>query len=134
MNTLSNLFVGLGVLVIVGRGPLAFDPSRTFRAYRSFFMTNARVRAWGVVVALLAAALLLLPLGEGMLSDIFYVFGWIIAALALVTLFVPKILKGFALQIIDNLEHSIPTALVRVLGLLAIAVGLAFIYIGIYVV
>ena len=85
-------------------------------------------------MALLAAALLLLPLGEGMLSDIFYVFGWIIAALALVTLLVPKILKGFALQIIDNLEHSIPTALVRVLGLLAIAVGLAFIYIGIYVV
>jgi hypothetical protein len=51
-----------------------------------------------------------------------------------VTLLAPKILKGFALQFIDNLEHSIPTALVRVLGLLAIAVGLAFIYVGIYVV
>ena len=38
------------------------------------------------------------------------------------------------LQVIDNLEHSIPTALVRVLGLLAIALGLAFIYVGIYVV
>ena len=134
MDRFSVLCIALGCLLIIFRGPYAFDPSRTFRAYRSFFMTNARARAWAVLVALLAAVLLLLPLGEGMLSDILYVFGWIIAALALVTLLVPKILKGFALQIIDNLEHSIPTALVRVLGLLAIAVGLAFIYVGIYVV
>ena len=110
MDIFSVLCILIGFLVIVGRGPLAFDPSRTFRAYRSFFMTNARVRAWGVVVALLAAALLLLPLGEGMLSDVLHVFGWIIAALALVTLLVPKILKGFALQIIDNLERALKAA------------------------
>ena len=134
MDIFSVLCILIGFLVIVGRGPLAFDPSRTFRAYRSFFMTNARVRAWGVIVALLAAALLLLPLGEGMLSDILYVFGWIIAALALVTLLVPKILRRFIPQILDAVESSIPTALVRVLGLLAIAIGLAFIYVGIYVV
>jgi uncharacterized protein YjeT (DUF2065 family) len=85
-------------------------------------------------VALLAAALLLLPLGEGMLFDVLHVFGWIIAALALVTLLVPKILRRFILQFIDAVESSIPNAIVRVLGLVAIAAGLALIYVGIYVI
>ena len=97
-------------------------------------MTNARARAWAVLVALLAAALLLLPLGEGMLSDVLHVFGWIIAALALVTFLVPKILRRFILQIIDAVESSIPNAIIRVLGLVAIAAGLALIYVGVYIV
>ena len=97
-------------------------------------MTNARARAWAVLVALLAAVLLLLPLGEGMLSDVLHVFGWIIAALALVTLLVPKILRRFVLQILDAVESSIPNAIMRILGLVAIAAGLALIYVGIYVI
>jgi len=97
-------------------------------------MTNARARAWAVLVALLAAVLLLLPLGEGMLSDVLHVFGWIIAALALVTLLVPKMLRRFVLQILDAVESSIPNAIMRILGLVAIAAGLALIYVGIYVI
>ena len=97
-------------------------------------MTNARTRAWSLLVALLAAALLLLPLGEGMLSDVLHVFGWIIAALALVTFLVPKILRRFILQIIDAVESSIPNAIMRILGLVAIAAGLALIYVGVYIV
>jgi uncharacterized protein YjeT (DUF2065 family) len=97
-------------------------------------MTNARARAGAVLVALLAAALLLLPLGEGMLSDVLHVLGWIIAALALVTFLVPKILRRFILQIIDAVESSIPNAIIRVLGLVAIAAGLALIYVGVYIV
>ena len=97
-------------------------------------MTNARARAWAVLVALLAAALLLLPLGEGMLSDVLHVFGWIIAAAALVTLLVPKILRRFILQILDAVESSIPNVIIRVLGLVAIAAGLALIYVGVYIV
>ena len=134
MDRFSVICIVLGCLLIIGRGPYAFDPSRTFRAYRSFFMTNARARAWAVLVALLAAALLLLPLGEGMFSDVLHVLGWIIAALALVTLLVPKILRRFVLQILDAVESSIPNAIMRILGLVAIAAGLALIYVGIYVV
>ncbi len=134
MDRFSVICIALGCLLIIGRGPYAFDPSRTFRAYRSFFTTNARARAGAVLVALLAAALLLLPLGEGMLFDVLHVFGWIIAALALVTLLVPKILRRFILQFIDAVESSIPNAIVRVLGLVAIAAGLALIYVGIYVI
>ena len=69
-----------------------------------------------------------------MLSDVLHVFGWIIAALALVTLLVPKILRRFILQIIDAVESSIPNAIIRVLGLLAIAAGLVLIYVGVYIV
>ena len=134
MDRFSVICIVLGCLLIIGRGPYAFDPSSTFRAYRSFFTTNARARAWAVLVALLAAALLLLPLGEGMLSDVLHVFGWIIAALALVTLLVPKILRRFVLQILDAVESSIPNAIIRVLGLVAIAAGLVLVYVGVYIV
>ena len=67
MDSLSIICIVIGILAIVIRGPLIFVPRATLRFYdRLILSSNARVRAVGVVNAILAIALLLLPsLNEG---------------------------------------------------------------------
>ena len=65
MDSISIFCIVLGILTIVGRGPLIFAPSATLRAYdRLFISTNTRLRAFAVVLAALAMPFLLLSFGE----------------------------------------------------------------------
>ena len=134
MDALSIVCIVMGCLIIIGRGPLAFDPSRTLRWYKSFFTTNARLRAFGVSLAVGATALLLAPLGEGLLAGLLYALGWLLAIAALLFLIMPNTFRSIIFLIFDFLEHSVPSAIIRVLGLLATAIGVALVYVGIYVV
>ena len=134
MDALSIVCIVVGCLIIIGRGPLAFDPSRTLRWHKSLFTTNARLRAFGVFLAVGATALLLAPLGEGSLVGLLYALGWLLAIAALLFLIMPNILRSIIFLIFDFLEHSVPSAIIRVLGLVAIAAGLALIYVGVYIV
>ena len=69
MDAVAIICIVVGILIIVMRAPLIFEPSATLRFYdRVFLSTNARLRAFGVVLATVAIALLLLPFGEGALA------------------------------------------------------------------
>ena len=135
MDSLSIICIAVGFLVIVTRGPLIFAPSATLRSYdRLIISTNARFRAFGVVIATLAMALLFLSLGEGALAGFLHAVGWVVAAMALLMLVVPNVWRRFLSAMFDYLENSVDDAIVRILGLLAVVVGAVLIYVGVYVV
>ena len=135
MDSLSIMCIVLGTLTIVSRGPLIFAPSATLRSYdRLIISTNARFRAFGVVIATLAMALLFLSFGEGALAGFLHAVGWVMAAMALLMLVVPNVSRRFLSAMFDYLENSVDDAIVRILGLLAVVVGAVLIYVGVYVV
>ena len=135
MNSLSIFCIVLGILIIVGRGPLIFAPSATLRAYdRLFLSTNTRLRAFAVVIAALAMTLLLIPFGDGSLAGFLNAVGWVMAAVALGILVFPDVPRKVARASVSFFENEVDDAVVRVLGLLAVVFGFALIYIGFYVV
>ena len=135
MDSLSVICIAVGIFVIVRRGPLIFAPSATLRFYdRWLLSTNARFRAFGVVIATLAMALLFLSFGEGSLAGFLHAVGWVVAAMALLMLVVPNVSRRFLSAMFDYLENSVDDAIVRILGLLAVVVGAVLIYVGVYVV
>jgi len=135
MDSLSIMCIVLGTLAIVSRGPLIFAPSATLRSYdRLIISTNARFRAFGVVIATLAMALLFLSFGEGAVAGFLHAVGWVVAAMALLMLVVPNVSRRFLSAMFDYLENSVDDAIVRILGLLAVVVGAVLIYVGVYVV
>ena len=135
MDSLSIMCIVLGTLTIVSRGPLIFAPSVTLRSYdRLIISTNARFRAFGVVIATLAMALLFLSFGEGALAGFLHAVGWVVAAMALLMLVVPNVSRRLLSAMFDYLENSVDDAIVRILGLLAVVVGAVLIYVGVYVV
>ena len=135
MNSLSIFCIVLGILIIVGRGPLIFAPSATLRAYdRLFLSTNTRLRAFAVVIAALAMTLLLIPFGDGSLAGFLHAVGWVMAAVALGILVFPDVPRKVARASVSFFENEVDDAVVRVLGLLAVVFGFALIYIGFYVV
>ena len=135
MDSLSIICIVVGALVILKRGPLIFAPSATLRFYdRLIISTNSRFRAFGVVIAISAAALLLLPLGEGTLASLFYAIGWLMAPLALLMLIAPNVSRRFLSVIFDYLENSVDDVIVRILGRLAVVVGAGLICVWVYVV
>ena len=135
MDSLSIICMAVGILVIVRRGPLIFAPSATLRFYdRWLLSTNARFRAFGVVFATLAMALLFSDFGEGVLAGLLHTFGWFMATVALLFLVLPNVLRRFVQTIFGYIVESVDDGIVRIAGLLAVVFGFALIYVGVYVV
>ena len=132
MDALAIVCIVLGIGSIAKSVPLVYAPRATLRfSNRVFFSTNARCRALGVVIATVAMALFLLPFGDGPLAGFLHALGWVAAAEALWFWILPDSVRRVVNAIYSFLENSVPTPVVRVLGVLA---GSAFIYVGIYVV
>ena len=134
MDSLSTICIAVGILVIVGRGPLIVAPTATLRFYRWLLSTKARLRVFGVVVATLSIALLFSDFGEGVLAGLLHTFGWFMAAVALLFLPLPNVLRRFIQSIFGYIEESVDDGIVRIVGLLAVVFGFALIYVGVYVV
>ena len=135
MDSLSIICIAVGILVIVSRGPLIFAPSATLRFYdRWLLSTNARFRAFGVVFATLAMALLFSDFGEGVLAGLLHTCGWFMATVALLFLVLPNVLRRFFQTIFGYIEESVDDGIVRIVGLLAVVFGVALIYVGVYAV
>ncbi len=135
MDSLSIICIGVGILVIVSRGPLIFAPSATLRFYdRCLFSTNARCRAVGVMFATLAMALLFSDFGVGALAGLLHTFGWLMATVALLFLVLPNVLRRILQTIFGYIEKSVDERILRIVGLLAVVFGFALIYVGVYVV
>ena len=135
MDSLSIICIAVGILVIVKRGPLIFAPSATLRFYdRWLFSTNARFRAFGVVIATLAMALLFSDFGEGVLAGFLHAVGWFLGTVALFVLVLPNVLRRFVQTVFDYIEESVNDGVVRIAGLLGVGFGFALIYVGVYVV
>jgi uncharacterized protein YjeT (DUF2065 family) len=113
---------------------MIFAPTATLRFFKRLLSTDARVRGIGVVVlAPLAVATIALPLGEGEVAGILRVLGWLWAAASLWLLVAPSSYRKFAGGVLDYFEGSVDQAVIRMLGAVTVAIGVALIYFGIYV-
>ena len=134
MDALAIICIVVGIGSIVENLPLAYAPSAALRFYnRVFFSTNARCRALGVVIATVAMALFLLPFGDGSLAGFLHAVGWLAAAEALWFWVLPDSVRRVVNAIYSFFENM-PAPVVRVCGVLGVLAGLAFIYVGVYVV
>jgi uncharacterized protein YjeT (DUF2065 family) len=134
VDALSVLCILLGVLIIVTRGPMIVAPRATLRFYERLLSTDARVRGIGLVIGPLAVALVAFTSGEEGAAGILRALGWLSAAATLWLLAVPSSYRRLAQGVLDFFESSVDPAIVRIIGLLAVAIGVALIYVGIYVV
>ena len=133
MDPLSIFCVLVGILIIVSRGPLIVAPTATLRVYDKLISTDARIRGFGVGLAPIAVGLIGLPLGERPSAEILRAFGWLWAAVTLWLLFAPGSYRRFARGVLDFVESSVDEAVVRISGILAVALGVWLIYFGVYV-
>ena len=134
MEPLSMLCVLIGVLIIAVRAPMIFAPSATLRFFDRLISTDTGIRGIGLVVAPLASALVVLSRGEGSAAGILHALGWVFAAASLWLLAAPGSYRRLARGVLDYFESSVDMAIVRVVGLAAVAIGVALVYVGIYVV
>jgi hypothetical protein len=134
MDAASIFCIGLGILIIAGRSPLIIAPRPTLRWFqRVAFATNARARAFGVMIAALAAGLIRIDFGSGVIPDLLYGWGWLMAAAALWALLATGSFRGFYDGVMDFFEHSVDEGLLRGMGVLGLLFGLWLIYLGIEV-
>lgn len=130
MDALSVLCVVAGVLIVASRGPLVFAPEATLRVYERMLATDARVRAVGAFAGALAVATLTTP-AAGPLSRFWL--GLIGAMLLGVTIWLiaaPAHYRRMAHAVFDFARGSTDGAIVRGVGLLAVAIGACLIYVG----
>ena len=135
MDSLSIICIAVGILALVENLPLIFAPRATLRFYdRWLLSTNARFRAFGVVFATLAMALLFSDFGEGVLAGLLHTFGWFMATVALLFVVLPNVFRRFFQTIFGYIEKSVDDGIVRIVGFVGVVFGLALIYVGVYVV
>jgi uncharacterized protein YjeT (DUF2065 family) len=134
VDYLSILCILIGTLIIVTRGPLILAPRAMLRVIRGLIATDARLRGIGLVLVALAAAPLLLPLGEGVVAGGLYALGWLFAVASLWLLTAPGSYRLVAQGVLDYVDSSVDEAIVRILGFVSVAIGFALVYVGIYVV
>lgn len=134
MDPPSILYILIGSLVIAGRGPMVFAPRATLRFFDRLLSTDARVRGISLVFAPLPAAVVTLPLGEGPAAEVLSALGWLFAAATLWLLSAPASYRRLAHAVLGFFESSVDEAVVRIVALVAVAIGVSMIYVGICVV
>ena len=134
MDPPSILCILVGILIIASRGPLIFAPSATLRFYDRLIATDARIRAIAIVIAPLTLALVALPLGEGSTARILHALGWLFAAATLWLLAAPGSYRRLARRMLGYFESSVDETILRTFGVVATAIGVAFLYVGIAIV
>lgn len=119
----------IGVLIVAGRGPMIFAPAATLRAYRSLLATDARIRGFGAVALLLGAVLASIALHpDGTLAWIVAGFGWLLVVVSVSLVLVPRFYRELAQSVLDAFDDP---AAVRVVGTIAVALGLLLIAAGV---
>ncbi len=131
MDRLSILYILIGIVIIAFRAPQIFAPSATLRFFDRLISTDAGVRGIGLVMAPLAVALVALARGEGLGAGILQALGWVFAAATLWLLAAPDSYRRLAHGVLDVFDDP---AIVRIIGLVAVAIGVAMICLGICVV
>ncbi len=121
----------VGVLVILARGPLIFAPAATLRVYRTLMATDARVRVIGFVLAALGAVIVRSGWGVGGLAaQALSVLGWLLCFAGLAVLLFAGPWRRVADSVMEIASESVDPAFLRLVGVIAVAVGAALVYLG----
>ncbi|HIF98596.1 MAG TPA: hypothetical protein EYQ54_16485 [Myxococcales bacterium] len=134
MDSVAIFCTLMGVLYVVSRLPMAIAPKATMRWTReSMFSSNARTRAFGIGMAPIAPALLLLPFGEGLVPLILRCLGGLIALALLGVVLAPGIAADWIRGLYEFLETTLSEGVLRGLAIFGVVFGLVLIYVGIFV-
>lgn len=134
MGSVAIFCTLMGVLYVVSRLPLAIAPKAVIRWEReSLFSSNARTRAFGIGMAPIAPALLLLPFGEGLVPLILRCLGGSIALALLGVVLAPGIASAWIRGLYEFLETNLSEGVLRGLAIIGVGFGLVLIYLGIFV-
>jgi hypothetical protein len=128
MEPISIVTAFVAALYIVGRGPLVIAPATTVSVYRRLFATPGRTRIFGVLIALLAAALILSArqarIAQGGITILIEGFGWYAAAVGIWVTAAPRPWRRVLYSFWDGISDQ-PT-LLRALGAFNICIGIVF--------
>ena len=133
MEPISVICILIGIAVIVNRGPLIFAPKATLRFYDRLISSNAGLRVICIGLLPLAVPLIALPLGDRAAAVILHLLGWLWAAVSLWLFAAPNSYARLARGVLGHFESSLDDTALRVIGLLAVAIGVTMVYFGLYV-
>ncbi len=129
MNNLAAVSVLLGILMIMVRGPLILAPEATLRVYRKVVDDQRRIRILGTFATILGVAMISSAWGAGQPAAIIIsILGWIVVLAGPLLLISPSFIQSIASLFLDM---SVSAA--QVIGVLSVAAGAFFIYLGVEV-
>ena len=134
MDAASLFCIGLGILIMADRARMIVAPRAVLGWWqRTAFQTDTRARFFAGVLAAMAAGLILLDFGAGVIPSLFEAWGWLTAAVTLWGLLFPGPFRRFYNGAMDFFAHSVDDALLRGVGILGLLFGLWMIYFGVEV-
>lgn len=128
MSAVAIISILLGVSIIIARAPLIFAPRQTLDFYMKILATPSRVRLLGLILALLSVAIIIYLEGvEGTLALVIMVMAIItlVFSIGFISLF-PEPFRRLATMVWAERSDGF----LRVVGVLAVAVGVAFVWFG----
>ena len=131
MSSTAIISVLIGVLIIVGRGPLIFWPEATRDIYLKMMATNLRVRLIGVCLLALGIVMIMSARGDARgASVVIEGLGWLLTFIAF---FGELIFTSIVRLIAEAVLEALDEVMLRGLGVLAIGLGAFFIWLGLEV-
>ena len=131
MAPLAVACVALGLLVIVLRAPLIVAPEATLQAYRKVLASTARTRSVGVVVLTLGLTIAVPAWGSSRtLVGVLAVLGWLLSFSGALLLVFPSAFRLLADDLLRSMSEAVDEAFLRIMVVIAVAVGAALIYVG----
>lgn len=129
MSAVSVMSIIFGIVIILGRAPLLFEPEATLQLVRRIINNKGALRIVGVFTAVLGIALVAAAWDVHQSAAlILYWIGWVLFFAGIVEL----IFTAFV-QRIANAVWSMNNTTARILGVFAVIVGAFFVYLGIAV-
>ena len=129
MSAVSVMSVIFGIIIILGRAPLLFEPEATLQLIRRIINKKGTLRIVGVFTAVLGLALIASAWNVHQSAAlILYWLGWVLFFAAIVEMIFTAFVQRIAISI-----WSMNNTTARILGLVAMIIGAFFIYLGIAV-
>ena len=121
MTATAITMVCLGLLIIVGRGPLIFAPDKTRDTYLRWLASDTILRVYGIVIGVLAMVVIYTTQKDvGAAAQIMHGFAWFIAVMCAVVL-IP--FPGPVARMGTAIWGRFSPPVLRAMGALSVAVG-----------
>ena len=131
MDPLAIVCFVIGIVIIAFRGPLIFAPQRTLRFYESVIATDARARLLGAILAAMGVAILVSGSGTAVFPfRVLGGFGWLLTVAGALVLLFPPTYRRIGYSVLEFTKRSVGPIVLRAIGVIAVAIGVAFIYLG----
>ena len=134
MEPIAIVTAIIALLYILGRGPLLVAPAATVAAYERLFSRSELIRIFGGLMGLLAVPAIVTArsahLAHGDITYLIEFIGWLAAAVAVWAIAAPGSIQRLVLSFWGAVRNR---TLLRVIGLINVAIGLALGWVAFFV-